>query len=387
VALPVYLRQQGVSLTGVGFAGALALPWLLKALWAPLVDRFYWRAFGRRRSWIVPMQLGLVLACAAAAGVGPETERGLYLLLGLVFAMNLLAATQDVAVDGLAVDVLRPDELGYGNAAQVVGYKLGMLTGGGLLVWASGAVGWEGLFALMGMLMAGVLLLTTLGLRERAAAAEGAGDADGAQPTLREILAKLKAALAVPGGAWLLVFVGTYKLGEALVDAMFKPFLVDVGFTAAQIGAWLGTWGMLASLLGSLLGGLLAARVSLWKALALTAALRLVPLAGEWALAAGGAPSGGAVIAVTVAESLFGGALTTAMFAFMMSRVDRSIGATHYTVLACVEVLGKSPGVFASGKLAEVLGYAGLFGLGTLLSAAFLLLLIPLRRSPSGPKG
>src|SRR5688500_8104916 len=134
-ALPVYLREAGVSLVGIGLVTALALPWSLKLFWAPLVDRFGSRRLGRRRSWILPLQLGLAASCAAAAAVRPTD--GLTPLLLLVLAMNLFAATLDIAVDGLAVDVLALPELGQGNVAQVVGYKMGMLTGGGLLVWAS----------------------------------------------------------------------------------------------------------------------------------------------------------------------------------------------------------------------------------------------------------
>ncbi len=372
-ALPVYLRQRGVSLTAIGFAGALSAPWMLKALWAPLVDRFGWRTFGRRKSWIAPMQLLLSLSCAAAAVAAPSGS--LTALLSLVFVMNLFAATQDIAVDGLAVDLLGPEELGYGNAAQVVGYKLGMLTGGGLLVWASRDIGWEGLFGGMALLCAGVLVLTMV-LKEPPATVEGGA---GHQKSLREVLASLAAALRLPGAGWLILFIATYKLGEAMVDAMFKPFLVDAHFGVGQIGLWVGTWGLGASIAGSLLGGALASRLGPLPAVGLAAAARSVALLAQWSLAVAG-PTANGVIAVSVLEHLAAGALTTAMFAFMMSKVDRRIGATHYTLLASIEVLGKSPAAWASGPIAQVFGYGPLFLVGAVLSVCFLGLLVPLRR-------
>ena len=146
-ALGVYLREAHVSLTHIGLAGLLAVPWSLKALWAPFVDRHGDGRFGRRKSWIVPMQALLAASMCAAAVLPPDD--GLIPLLVLVFLMNLFAATMDIAVDGLAVELLTTSELGTGNAAQVVGYKLGMLTGGGVLVWASGTIGWHGLFYAM----------------------------------------------------------------------------------------------------------------------------------------------------------------------------------------------------------------------------------------------
>jgi MFS family permease len=383
IALPVYLRASGVSLSSIGFLGVLSLPWLAKPLWAPLVDRYGSERFGRRRSWIAPMQSLLALTALAAAF--SSAAQHLPLLLASIFLMNLFAATQDIAVDGLAVDLLRGRDaaptklaaaLGLGNAAQVVGYKLGMLTGGGLLVWASASIGWRGLFLAMAAMMAAVLLVT-LSFREPPARhATERGD-------LRAVLSALLASVRQPGGAALLLVVGTYKLGESMVDAMFKPFLLDAGFAPADIGLWMGTYGMLASLVGSLAGGALAVRLPLLWAVLAAATVRVLPLAGQWLLSLS-QPSAAGVIASTVAENFFGGALTTAMFAFMMSRVDVRIGATHFTVLAAIEVLGKSPAAWASGVLAQRLGYSPLFLMGTLLSLAFLGLCAWLLRTRGG---
>lgn len=393
-ALPVYLRSAGMSLAGVGLVTALSLPWSLKILWAPLVDRYAGGRLGRRRSWILPLQLLLGLACLAAALVPPH--EGVTPILVLVLVMNLLAATLDIAVDGLAVDVLELGELGYGNVAQVVGYKAGMLTGGGLLVWASGTIGWEGLFVAMAGLVAACFLVS-LTWSDVAPAPAGTTTAlaGGPQvalvhPRLGEIVAGLGRAAREGGGGWLLLFVGTYKLGESMADTMFKPFLVDAGYRAEQIGLWVGTWGMLFSIVGSIGGGLLAKRLPLLRAVGIAAALRALPVAGEWWLSVVD-PTPGRVVAVTCAEHLFGGALTTALFAYMMSRVDRRIGATHYTLLAAVEVWGKLPAAWASGFIAAHASYPVLFGLATLLSIAFLALLGPVgaaaRRGARRPEG
>ncbi len=377
-ALPVHLREGGASRTLIGLAGALSLPWVLKALWAPLVDRYGSARFGRRRSWLVPLQALLVLTCALTAFVHDHLPA----LLGLVFVLNLLAATQDVAVDGLAVDLLAEGELGLGNAAQVCGYKLGMIAGGGTLVWACGRLGWgwTGVFLGMAALTA-LVLVAVLAWREPPPAATRKNDALPA--TLGDVLRALRRAASSRAGLWLLVFLGTYRAGESLVDAMFKPFLVDAGLTREQIALWIGTYGMVASFAGSLLGGVLASRGRLWTLVFWAALLRCVPLAAQAELADLARHPGGLetwhVIAVTCAEHLASGVLTTALFAFMMSRVDRTIGASHYTLLASVEVLGKSPGVWASGALAERIDYAPLFSLGALSSVVLVLPLLALR--------
>jgi predicted MFS family arabinose efflux permease len=373
-ALPVFLRTQGVSLTGISLASALSLPWMLKGLWAPLVDRWGSRRWGRRSSWIFPASFGLAGCGLAAAWVVPHD--GIVPLLAVLLLMNLCAATQDIAVDGLAVDTLEPHQLGWGNAVQVIGFKVGMLTGGGLLVWASSWIGWAGLFLAIAILsLSGVAALLLF--------PEPRGRQARPSPSipLPEILRQAWQWLTTAHTRWLLLAAATYKLGETMVDTMFKPYLVDGGYQPATIGLWLGTYGMAFSIAGSFAGGWLASRIALPRALAITAAARVVPLVALWLLVLVG-PSAATVVAVTCAEHFFGGALTTAMFAFMMSRVDRTLGATHFTLLATVEVLGKSPGALLAGPMAEHWSYSTVFLVGVAWSILFMAFLIPLQRPP-----
>ncbi len=353
-ALPAYLRAQGVSLAAIGMLGALSAPWLLKALWAPWIDR------GRRTPWILSMQLLMAISAVVAALVASSASLGA--LLGAIFAMNLFAATQDIAVDGLAVDLLTEEELGPGNAAQVVGYKLGMLTGGGLLVWASAHIGWQGLFFSIAGLILVVLVISALVLRASSFPPR-------APRPLSAVLERLWSALRSPGALWVLLTVGTYKLGETMTDAMFKPFLVDRGYTISDIGLLMGTYGMLFSLAGSAAGGVLAKR-SIVRALRTAALLRIAPLVGVAALAAWSVPES-MVVTIVCAEAFFGGMLTAALFAFMMSKVDPQIGATHFTLLASLEVLGKMSAATIGGFLAASAGYAWVFATGAVLSLLF----------------
>lgn len=371
-ALGLYLRSEGVSLTAIGLSGALAAPWLLKALWAPLVDRYGSLRFGRRRSWIVPTQILLAGACFVAAFFPPGEGRALEPLLVLVLLMNLFAATLDVAVDGLAVDLLRDDRgavqrsLALGNTIQVVGFKVGMLIGGGLLLWASRWIGWAGHFVAMGTLVL-VALALVLFVRE-----PPPRPSQEAPTALTGVLAALASTLKRPGTWLVLAIVATYKTGESVIDPMFSMFLVDAGYERETLGLWLGGYGMGASVTGSLLGGWIASRVPLVRALLVVGAIRSVPLALELGLSIVGDPSPAAVIAVSLAEHFGGGMLTTVMFAFMMWRVDPRIGASHFTLLAAVEVLGKMPTSLASGWLADELGYVVTFAIGVGLSLGWL---------------
>ncbi|MEM1418627.1 MAG: MFS transporter [Myxococcota bacterium] len=371
--LPEVLRSAGMDLASIGFLGLLASPWLLKVLWAPAVDATGPGRLGRRRRWILPLQASIAAVCVVAAFAPPETHLGL--LLGLVFLMNLLTATLDVAVDGLAVDLLEPSELGAGNAAQVVGFKVGGLLGGGLLAWFAEVYGWAFLFvSVAGLVLVGFAI--TLAFREPARAP--AKDED---PPRKVLLALLRRTFATRGGVLVLAIVATYKLGEKIADSLWGPFLIDAGWTVGELGLLRGTRGMGASILGSLVGGALAGRLPRRSALRAAGTLRLVPLGLQLVVTAGAAAEERMVVLATLAEAFGGGVLTTVLFAFMMGRADKRAGATSFTLYAAVEVLGKFPAGPVAGLVATGFGYAPAFALALGLSALWLVL--PARLPPA----
>jgi len=148
----VLLRQAGYSLSAIGFATLLSLPWALKFVWAPIVDRRYSPRLGRRRTWILAMQLAGTLILAGIA-VAPGSD-AIAVLMAAMLVLNLVAATQDIATDGLAVELLPPAERGLANGLQVAAYRVGMIVGGGVLLGLHDVLGHHGLFAVMAALTA-----------------------------------------------------------------------------------------------------------------------------------------------------------------------------------------------------------------------------------------
>lgn len=136
--LPIVLRTHGISLTKLGFFRMLFLPWLCRAMWAPLVDMY-----GTKLKWLLASIIGLLLTCLLGSLGSPDD---LIFLCVVLLLLNVFSATQDIVVDGVAVAILASDELGGGNTAQVVGYKIGAIFGGGVLIWLMNAVGWTGMF-------------------------------------------------------------------------------------------------------------------------------------------------------------------------------------------------------------------------------------------------
>lgn len=206
--LPVYLRGAGHSLTRISLTKVLYFPWVLKVLWAPLVDRT-----GTKRCWLVSTVAGLALTCLASATVAPESQYAA--VAGSLLAMNVLASVQDIAVDGAAVRLLRGQgELGLGNTAQVVGYKAGSVFAGGGLLAVINVAGWGWMFTLLACVYGGVALFVWGAPMLDGEVGRTPIDTRRASHDAVRPWRVWKKLMAVPGTPWTVLYVLTYKLGE-----------------------------------------------------------------------------------------------------------------------------------------------------------------------------
>lgn len=369
LTLPVLMRAQGMSATQIGALTFLAMPWTLKVLWAPWVDRYYAPSFGRRRSWIVPLQILLPLTLAGLAfTLNP------WILAGGVLFINFLIATQDIAVDGLAVEILSVEERGGGNALQAGAYKIGMLIGGGLLpailLGADPAAGWRGTLIGLAALTLPALLIS-LFMKEPPVLVE-----PGPGPSHRAVFRRL---LQIPNAVWFALFVVFAKFGDNLGTSMFRVLLVDRGWAADRIAWVVGTWGLVVSILGSFLMIIPIRRFSRLQAYALAAALQAVfmILVG---LAASGVIAENYWTAILVAEHFVSGMITTVLFTLLMDFTPKDWAGSGYTALAVLMTAGMGLGSLSGGISVDTLGFAPTFfmaGLLTLFPIFFLAKALP----------
>ncbi len=345
--VPVLLREQKIALWAIGLITLLAAAWALKPLAGPWVDR---TGTGRRRRWIVPLHAGVVLAFALLSACPPAS--GLLPLLVTVAVVNLLAATEDVATDALAVDALPPGARGAGNAVQVGARRIGIVVGGGLLLLVLDAIGWaRGCLLLAGVVAACLLPLLLLGEPPPAVTPTSAPPA-----SLREA--------ARGRGGWLLA-VAAFQVGYGLTEGMVRAFLVDHGLGLREIGGFLGVLGALGSAVGALGGALAVARLGRMGAV-LAGGLAQAATAWAWAAAAGapGPLSRGELAALCVAEQLAAGLAMSALFTLLMDACRPRSAATDYALQSWAVIMGQGVGASLSGFVAERLGYAGLFAAG-----------------------
>lgn len=363
-ALPAIARDAGMPLQYIGLLALAAVPWALKFLWAPWVDRLGCGRPGHRQRWILGTQLWAV-AMLLLMGLMPMAALDMTLflvLLLLLLFLNLAVATHDIASDGLAVRLLPSSLRGVGNSLQAGGYKVGLLAGGSLLLWLTGALGWQATLALTAAVLL-LLLLPVLRFPEPAGApadpVAGAG--------WRWWLAALWCFWRQPGMGWWLLVLLVYKVGDSFGTRMIKPFLVDLGWSLAQLAA-LDLMASLAGLLAIVLGGLLLRHVSRLHALVLFALLQGIAFAG-WAWLAN-APHGGWISVVAVLEQCADGLATVALFTVMMDRCRPLHEGSDYTLQASTVLMASGLFTLVSGFSATALGYSGHFALAATLALA-----------------
>ena len=339
--VPVWLAASGMSLAAIGLASGASLPWVLKFLWAPLVDRL-----GSRRQWIRVCLALLAVTTALLAGADPTRHAVQLAVLLLVFVA--LSATQDVAIDAYTIETTHGRELGVANSVRIGAYRSSIFVSSALLVWLAARAGWRGSFLAAAALFA-ALALWTLVMPSRSA--EGASPPALAEP--------VQALLRRPGIWAVLLFALMFKLDISAMDWMSKPFWLARGLSLEEI-AVLGSGRLVATLAGAMLGGLLATRLGIFRALWSLGLVQLLSSLGYSAAAAFATGKEG-VVAAALFENFAAGLGTAAFLAFLMSVCERRYAATQFALLTAVFALSRWAIGIPSGVLAEQLGYAEYF--------------------------
>ena len=335
------LLTHGTSREEIGVLGTLALPWVLKFLWAPAVDRL-----GTRRRWIIVTQLGLAAVLLGLALRGTSLTPT---YVALLFLLVALSATQDVAVDAYTIEVMDRSELGPANGARVTAYRIGMILAGGVLVALSAPLGWTAVLLAGGMLFLALAALSQLLPATRS------------EHSVHEpLLEPIRELLARPGIAVAAVFVLTFKLGDLALTPMVKPFWVDSGYSVEQIGWVQTTLGVGASVVGAIAGGVATRRLGGFHALWVLGLVQALSNLTYWAAAKAGAPTT-LMYGAAVVEQFTGGMGTAAFLTFLMTLSSRRYAATQFALLSALYRLAGIAASNLSGVLATRMGYATYF--------------------------
>ncbi len=376
-----WLSKAGYSTSELLAIGYVTLPYSLKVLWAPLVDRFVPPFLGRRRGWILACQLALIAGLGAMAGLEPRADFGLLVLMAAVVA--LASATQDLAVQGYACDALPVERLAAGAGLTVWGYRCAWLVSNGLILIVAGdeRFGWSGAYAAMALLL-GLGVLGTFLAPEPARVAPPAT----LRATLVEPLAEWRRTLGARGVALLLGFVLLYRLPDMVANLLAQPFLASL-YDLSALGLYRGGIGLAGAAVGVALAGWAMPRLGTLRALFLFGLAQAASNLGYVGLVDGRWWSGtSGLVGVLFVESVCGALAATAFVAYLMSFCRSGSAATQYALLTTVTLLGPHLLRGPSAAVSERLGWSGFFVLSTALVLPILVVLSWMRPAEATPR-
>jgi PAT family beta-lactamase induction signal transducer AmpG len=364
--LQAWMKEEGVDLTVIGMMSLVGLPYTLKFLWAPVLDRFTLPFLGRRRGWLLIVQVTLIFSIS---GLGfSDPVKNPWMMAFAAFLVTFFSASQDTVVDAYRREDLPDEELGLGSSLYVNGYRVGMLlaSGGGLIMADHMP------FFMVYQIMAACMLpgvVTTLLAPEPEIHV-------GTPKTMREaVFDPLIEYFSRRGALWILAFILFYKIGDTMASAMTIPFYLDIGFSKTQIGMVVKLFGFWATVAGTLIGGVIMLRLGINRSLWAFGFFQAVSTAGFAVLAFFGnsLPLLSTVIAF---ENLSSGMGTAAFIAFMASITNKKFTATQYALLSSLMGVPRVMASAPTGFLAKNLGWETFFIMCTLIAVPGMLLLL-----------
>ncbi|MFQ3573465.1 MAG: MFS transporter [Thermodesulfovibrionales bacterium] len=369
--LQAWLTVSGISIKTIGLYSVIGVPYTIKFLWSPLMDRYVPPFFDRRRGWIAICQICLAISIGILGFQDPS--KALLSIGMLALFIAFASASQDIVIDAYRTDILESNERGLGSAVFVLGYRIGMLISGAFALILSDRIGWNNTYFVMCGLMVLTVLITYLAPHTSREIQPPKDIKEAVIGPLRDFFGKNLAIV-------FLFLIVLYKLGDAYVGTLTTPFLIRaMGFTPTDVGAINKGFGLISVIVGSMIGGAIMVKMRLFHALLIFGVLQafsnlsfiLLDIFGkDYAL----------MVFVIAFENFTGGMGTSAFVALIMSLCNVRFSATQYALLSSIASFGRVLIAPSSGFVVEMIGWSGFFIVTFLVSLPALFLIIYMRR-------
>ena len=352
-AIPDWMRSIGVDIRVVGLFSLAQAPWAFKVVWSPLIDRYVPPFWGRRRGWMAITQLALAVLGLLLAGVGRHPD-AIWVVGAIALAIAFASASQDIAIDAYAVEVLRNDEQGAAVGARVAFYRAALALSGGAAITAAARFGWPAVNVALALVYIPILLLTWK--------APEPEEQSPAPTTLREaVWLPFIGFLSRHRALEILAFVLLYKFADQLAQALTRPFLIDMGYSADHRGIALATVGLVATIAGSFLGGWITTLAGLGHSLWLFGILQIFSNIGYFLIARAGAPNLPLMYSATSFE-LLTSCLGTGAFSVLLIRMtQKRFSATQYALFSSLFALPRLLAGPITGFAVDAIGWPAFF--------------------------
>ncbi|MEG4208203.1 MFS transporter [Microcoleus sp. Pol7_A1] len=356
-ALPVLMRQRGASLEAIGFLPLLTLPWMLKFLWSPPIDRYGFTRWGHYRFWIICFQL--IVACTIVAFAFIDIQSQLNLAFLCLVIICFVCASQDIATDALAVGLLEPHERGFGNGIQSAGNYLGAIIGGGGMLISIERWGWKASMLTLAVVIV-MALIPVLDYKEPTSkhqkSARAASNSQKPANPFMDIVNFFRR----PGiGSWLAILT-LYTTGPYMTSRMFRPLLVDIGLSLADIGLMLGIVSYGVGILGAIAGGF---PIAIWgrkRSLILLGFFQVLMML-TYLLPAFGVTNLPILYGVAIGTNFASSMAVTVLYTIMMDNSRLETAGTEYTLQSSTTFFAGIIAAALGGIIAQAIGYKGVF--------------------------
>ena len=365
-AVPAWLALEGVDVKTIGFVTLAQAPWTFKFLWSPLMDRYAPPFLGRKRGWALLSQIALFVTTMGLAGAAAQPQH-VWIVAAATCLVAFAAASQDIAIDAYAVEVLRPEEQGPAAGARTAISRLAFFLSGRVVITAAKYLSWPALFAFQALAYLPSALVTALSPEpeERPAPPRTLKDA-----VWDPFVAFLRQHRAVE----IALFLVLYKFGDNLASSLVSPFLIQAGYDKVDVGVASGTIGLVFTIVGSLAGGAITAGLGLGHSLWLFGLLQAFSNLGYVAVAQSGVNRPLMYSAMAV-ETLTTGMGTGAFSVLLLRLTQKRFSATQYALLSSIFALGRTVAGPMAGVAVDALGWSTFFFLTIAAAAPGLILL------------
>ena len=354
--LAAWMMDKDFGLVAIGMFALARLPYAFKFLWAKIIDDYdfpYLSFLGRRRSWMVSANIGLVISFSLIQFSCDQ----FFCAFSLAIIFGFCAATFDITYEAYRIDILDEKLYSIGIPISVSGYRTGLLvTGFGSLYLAS-IYGWDisfyytALFLLSGTILA---LICTEPQRLQ-------------KNHISDFYLPFKDLLSTPNTALVIATIVTYRVGEAMLGTMLIPFFLDIGFLKNEIATYAKIFGFIATLIGACLGGVLIAKYGYAKTLLICGIPQMLSNLGFIFLNHAG-NNISYLTAVVIIEDLTAGMGTTAIVAYLCSLCNSKNTATKFAALSALAACANNTIPFISGHIASSYGWDVFFIISTIIA-------------------
>ena len=373
--LQAWMTDEKIDLTAIGMVSLIGMPYVLKFLWAPFLDRYQIPFLGRRKGWMIIFQILILVSIFGLSMSNPTIN--FTAVLGWAFCIALFSASQDVVVDAYRREIMPDEELGLASSLYVNGYRLAMIVSGSLALNMADNMPFTNVYKIMALCMIPAILFTIIAPKENHHIKIPSNMKEAVFGPLQEFFTR-------KGAFIVLLFILLYKVGDSMAANMTTPFILQLGYTKSDLGNVAKLFGLVSTIIGGLIGGVMMLRYNMKWSLIFFGILQAVSTIGFAILPS--MPITLSSLAIVVAfENLASGMGTAAYAAYMASLTNKQFTATQYALLTAL--MGVPRVILASptGKMAEILGWEMFFVVCTLVAIPGLLLLIPVFKL-EGPK-